>query len=74
MPEQARDLLEIVEDRYEAGSLLITSQVPVDRWYDIVTIPALADAVLDRVVHNAYRIELSDESLRKHRGSETPAA
>ena len=60
-----RDLLEIVEDRYDAGSLLIASQLPVDRWYDIIAIPTLADAVLDRVVHNAYRIELSGESLRK---------
>src|SRR5687767_109455 len=65
LPEQARDLLEIVEDRYDAGSLLIASQLPVDRWYDIIAIPTLADAVLDRVVHNAYRIELSGESLRK---------
>ena len=39
LPEQARDLLEIVEDRYDAGSLLITSQVPVDRWYDMIGIP-----------------------------------
>ena len=70
LPEQARDLLEIVEDRYERGATLITSQVPVDRWYDIISIPTLADAVLDRVVHNAYRIELSGESLRKHK---TPA-
>jgi DNA replication protein DnaC len=54
-----------VEDRYDAGSLLIASQLPVDRWYDIIAIPTLADAVLDRVVHNAYRIELSGESLRK---------
>ena len=63
--QQARDLLEIVEDRYDAGSLLITSQLPVDRWHDIIAIPTLADAVLDRIVHNAYRIELSGESLRK---------
>jgi DNA replication protein DnaC len=76
LPEQARDLLEIVEDRYDAGSLLITSQVPVDRWYDIIGIPTLADAVLDRVVHNAYRIELSGESLRKRKAPEPagPAA
>jgi DNA replication protein DnaC len=73
LPEQARDLLEIVEDRYQAGSLLITSQVPVDRWYDIIGIPTLADAVLDRVVHNAYRIELSGESLRKRQAPETAA-
>ena len=51
--------------RDDAGSLLIASQLPVDRWYDIIAIPTLADAVLDRVVHNAYRIELSGESLRK---------
>jgi DNA replication protein DnaC len=74
LPEQARDLLEIVEDRYDAGSLLITSQVPVDRWYDIIGIPTLADAVLDRVVHNAYRIELSGESLRKRKAPEPAAA
>jgi DNA replication protein DnaC len=65
LPEQSRDLLEIVEDRYDAGSLLITSQVPLDRWYDIIGVPTLADAVLDRVIHNAYRVELSGESMRK---------
>ena len=63
--QQRRDLLEIVEDRYDAGSILITSQLPVDRWYDIIGDPTLADAVLDRVVHNAYRIELTGDSLRK---------
>ena len=50
---QARDLLEIVEDRYDKGSIVITSQVPVDRWHDLIGVPTLADAVLDRVVHNA---------------------
>src|SRR3954451_2725354 len=65
--EQARDLLEIVEDRYDKGSLIITSQVPVDRWHDLIGVPTLADAILDRVVHNAYRIELAGESLRKRR-------
>jgi DNA replication protein DnaC len=64
---QARDLLEIVEDRYDKGSLVITSQVPVDRWHDLIGVPTLADAILDRVVHNAYRIELAGESLRKRR-------
>ena len=63
--EQARDLLEIVEDRYDAGAILLTSQVPVDRWHDMIGVPTLADAILDRLVHNAYRIELSGESLRK---------
>jgi DNA replication protein DnaC len=66
-PDQARDLLEIVEDRYDAGSLVITSQVPVDRWHEIVGNPTLADAILDRVIHNAYRSELAGESMRKRR-------
>ena len=61
----ARDLLEIVEDRYDRGSIIITSQLPVDRWHDLVGDPTLADAILDRLVHNAYRIELAGDSLRK---------
>ncbi|MGY4281534.1 hypothetical protein ACVWXO_000754 [Bradyrhizobium sp. LM2.7] len=48
-------MLEIVEDRYEARSIIVTSQLPVDRWYEII---GIADAILDRLVHNAYRIEL----------------
>ena len=67
LAEQQRDLLEIVEDRYSAGSLIITSQVPIDRWYEIVGNPILADAILDRIIHNAHRIELKGESLRKQR-------
>jgi len=65
--DQARDLLEIVEDRYDRGSLIITSQIPVARWHDLIGVPTLADAVLYRVIHNAYRIELAGESLRKRR-------
>jgi DNA replication protein DnaC len=68
--EQLRDLLEIVEDRYNARSLLITSQIPIKQWYDIIGNSTLADAILDRIVHNAYRIELSGETLR-HRISDT---
>jgi DNA replication protein DnaC len=64
---QARDLLEIVEDRYDKGSLIITSQVPINLWHDLIGVPTLADAILDRVIHNAYRIELAGESLRKQR-------
>jgi DNA replication protein DnaC len=63
--EQRRDLLEIVDDRYDRGSLLITSQVPVSSWHDIVGDPTLADAILDRVLHTAHRIELKGESLRR---------
>jgi len=67
---QRRDLLEIVEDRYDAGSIIITSQVPVERWYEIIGDPTMADAILDRLVHNAYRIALTGESLRKTRRAE----
>jgi len=65
-----RDLFEIVEDRYDAGSLIITSQLPVERWYEIIGDPTMADAILDRLVHNAYRIALAGESLRKNRRAE----
>ena len=73
-PGNARDLLEIVEDRHGRGAILITSQVPVDRWHDIIANPTLADAILDRIVHNAHRIALSGDSLRKTRVSELQQA
>jgi DNA replication protein DnaC len=63
--EQRRDLLEIVDDRYEKGSLLVTSQVPVSRWHELIGDPTLGDAILDRVVHRAHRIDLKGPSLRK---------
>ena len=63
--EQRRDLLEIVDDRYEKGSLLVTSQVPVSRWHELIGDPTLGDAILDRVVHRAHRIGLKGPSLRK---------
>jgi DNA replication protein DnaC len=71
--EQWRDLLEIADDRYDRGSLLITSQVPVSSWHDIVADPTLADAILDRVLHTAHRIELRGESLRRKVTARTPA-
>ncbi|MHA6645472.1 IS21-like element helper ATPase IstB [Mesorhizobium sp. A623] len=70
--DQRRDLLEIVEDRYERRSIIVTSQVPVDRWYEIIGNPTIADAILDRLVHNAYRIELTGESMRKQRAMSSP--
>jgi DNA replication protein DnaC len=71
--EQRRDLLEIIEDRYDVHSLIITSQLEVDHWYEIVGEPTLADAILDRVVHNAYKIPLTGESIRKLKaGNEVP--
>ena len=63
--EQRRDLLEIADDRYEKGSLLLTSQVPVSRWHELVGDPTIGDALLDRIVHRAHRIELKGPSLRK---------
>jgi len=70
--EQRRDLLEIVDDRYEKGSLLVTSQVPVKRWHELMGDPTIGDAILDRVVHRAHRLELKGPSLRK-RGAVTAA-
>jgi DNA replication protein DnaC len=63
--EQRRDLLQFVEDRYGRASTLLTSGLPVSRWHDVVGEPALADAILDRIVHHAPRIELKGDSLRK---------
>ncbi|HTQ83612.1 MAG TPA: IS21-like element helper ATPase IstB [Pseudolabrys sp.] len=71
-----RDLMEIVEDRYGRGSILITSQLPVATWLEVIAEPTLGDAILDRVVHNAYRLELDGPSMRKIKASEdaTPAS
>ena len=63
--EQRRDLLEIMDDRHERGSTIVTSQVPVDHWHEVIGDPTIADAVLDRLVHNAHRLVLKGESLRK---------
>jgi DNA replication protein DnaC len=67
--QQRRDLLEIIDDRYNRGSLIITSQVSVDRWYETVGDPTLAEAILDRVIHSAQRIELKGESLHKQQAA-----
>lgn len=64
--EQRRDLLELVEERHGRGSLIIVSQVPVDKWHDSIGDPTLADAILDRIIHNAYRIDLTGETVRPH--------
>jgi DNA replication protein DnaC len=63
--EQRRDLLEIVDDRDDRSSLLITSQVPVNRWHEVIADPTLGDAILDRILHRAHRIELKGPSLRR---------
>jgi DNA replication protein DnaC len=65
--EGLRDMLEILEDRYDRRSTLVTSQVPVKRWHETLADPTMADAILDRLVHNAHKIELKGESMRKIR-------
>ena len=68
------DLLEILEERYGRRSTVITSQLPVDRWHEIIGDPTYADAILDRLVHNAHRIELAGESMRRTRGKQNQKA
>ena len=69
--QERRDLLEICDDRYQRRSTILTSQLPVTHWHDQIGDPTLADSIMDRLVHNAYRIELNGESLRKQRGRKT---
>ena len=71
--EQRRDLLELLDDRHGSRSTLVTSQLPVDHWHEIIADPTLADAILDRLVHNAYRIHLKGESMRKRHAKLTPS-
>jgi len=65
-PER-HDLLEILEDRYDRRSTLVTSQLPVGHWHEAIGDPTLADAILDRLVHNAHKLALKGESMRKKR-------
>jgi DNA replication protein DnaC len=60
-----RDIFEILEDRYDRRSIMVCSQLPQELWHDAIGDPMIADAILDRLVHNAYRLELKGESLRK---------
>ncbi len=64
---QQRDLLELLDDRYDKASTLVTSQLPIDRWHAYLGDPTLADAILDRLIHNAHRIPLSGDSMRARR-------
>lgn len=73
--EQKRDLLEIIEDRQGLQATIITSQLPLENWHDFIADGTLADAILDRLVHNAYKIKMKGESMRKwyanHHDSDT---
>src|ERR1700752_690789 len=67
---QRRDLMEIVEDRHGRGSILITSQLPVATWHEVIGEPTLGDAILDRIFHNAYRLRPPRPSMRKIKAAE----
>ena len=69
--EQRRDLLEIMEDRHDNRSTIVTSQLPLEKWHNSIGDPTLADAILDRLVHNAYKINLKGESMRKRKSELT---
>jgi len=64
---QRRDLLEILDDRYATHATVVTSQLPTEHWHEAIGDPTLADAILDRLVHNAHRIKLQGKSMRKHK-------
>ncbi len=59
-------LMEIIEDRHQRSSIIITSQIPVKEWHEMIGEATIADAILDRLVHSSHRIELEGESLRKN--------
>lgn len=67
-PSAKRDLLEILDDRYQRRSTIIAAQLPLENWHDWIADPAMADAILDRFIHNAYPLHLKGESQRKTRG------
>jgi KaiC/GvpD/RAD55 family RecA-like ATPase len=70
---ERRDFLEICDDRYQRRSTILTSQMPVAHWHEQIGDPSIADSIMDRLVHNAHRIDLDGESIRKKRGRK-PAA
>lgn len=67
--KQRNDLLEVMEDRHGRGATIITSQLPIEHWHEAIGDPTLADAILDRLLHNAYKIKLKGESMRKKQAS-----
>ena len=69
--EQRHDLLEILEDRHGLRSTVVSAQLPVDNWHEIIGDPTLADAIMDRLIHNAYKINLKGESMRKRKSKLT---
>ena len=70
--EQRRDMLELLDDRYGQRSTIVTSQLPIASWHHVIADPTYADAILDRLVHNAHRLDLDGDSMR--RSKNTPDA
>jgi DNA replication protein DnaC len=71
--EQRRDLMEVIDDRHGRGSTIVASQIPLAHWHDQIADPTYADAILDRLVHNAYRLDLSGRSMRDPEGRRAAA-
>jgi DNA replication protein DnaC len=69
--QERRDLLEVVEDRHQMASTIVAAQIPIQHWHENIRDPTIADAILDRLVHNAYKITLKGESMRKLRSNLT---
>jgi DNA replication protein DnaC len=72
--EQRRDLMEVIDDRHGRASTLLATQIPVERWHDQIGDPTYADAILDRLVHNAYRLALTGKSMRPRLSQRADAA
>ena len=71
--QERRDLLEVIEERHGLRSTVVSTQLPVKTWHKIIGEPTIADAILDRLVHNAHRIELTGKSMRPSANEETPS-
>jgi DNA replication protein DnaC len=69
--QERRDLLEVIEDRHGLSSTVVTAQLPIENWHENIRDPTIADAILDRLVHSAYKINLKGESMRKLRSDLT---
>ena len=69
---ETREILDIIEERYNVSSSIIVSQVPVDHWHEVLVDPTMADAILDRLVHNSYKIPLRGDSMRRLKSPLTP--
>jgi DNA replication protein DnaC len=72
--DNRRDLLALLEDRHDCRAMLVTSQLPVEHWHEAIGEPTLADAILDRLVHNAYKIALKGDAMRKRQAPLAKAA